>query len=69
MAASPSPLLSASRATGAETTSANECGDDWRGIERDVNERVSRLPREKQEVLRHEAFMMLRFEPPQRRRS
>ena len=46
-----------------------QCGDDWRGIERYVNERVSRLPREKQEALRHDVFMMLRFEPPQRRRS
>lgn len=43
------------------------CGDDWRGIERYVNECVSRLPGEEQDALRHDIFMTLRFEPLQRR--
>lgn len=46
-----------------------QCGDDWRRIERYVNECVSRLPREEQDALRHDIFMTLRFEPPQRRPS
>jgi hypothetical protein len=44
-------------------------GDDWRGIERYVNECVSRLPREEQDALRHDILMTLGFEPPQRRRQ
>jgi hypothetical protein len=44
-------------------------GDDWRRIERCVNARVSRLPHREREALRHDVFMTLRFEPPQRRRS
>ena len=46
-----------------------QCGNDWLRIERYVNERVNRLPRQEQEALQYEVFMTLRFEPPQRRRS
>jgi hypothetical protein len=44
-----------------------QCGDDWRRIERCVNECVSRLPREEQGALRHDIFTTLDFKPPQRR--
>lgn len=43
-------------------------GDDWRRIERYVNESVSRLPRAERDALRHDIFMTLSFEPPQRAR-
>jgi len=48
---------------------ALQYGDDWRRIERYVNARVSRLPRQEQEALRQDVSVTLRFDPPQRRRS
>jgi hypothetical protein len=43
---------------------AVEFGDDWRGIERYVTDRVSRLPVEQQQALLEDVLMTLRFQPP-----
>ena len=42
---------------------AIELGDDWRGIERYVADRVSRLPREEQKALLEDVLMTLSFQP------
>jgi hypothetical protein len=48
---------------------AVELGDDWRGIERYVTDRVSRLPVEQQQALLEDVLMTLRFQPPGRFRA
>lgn len=44
-------------------------GDDWRGIERYVTDRVSRLPVEQRQALLEDVLMTLRFQPPSRFRT
>ena len=48
---------------------AVEFGDDWRGIERYVTDRVSRLPVEQRQALLEDVLMTLRFQPPGRFRT
>ena len=42
---------------------AIQLGDDRRGIERYVTDRVSRLPREEQKALLEDVLMTLSFQP------
>jgi hypothetical protein len=45
---------------------AIQLGDDWRGIERYVTDRVSRLPVAQRQALLKDVLMTLRFQPPGR---
>jgi hypothetical protein len=51
------------------TEAAIQLGDDWRGIERYVTDRVSRLPVEQRQALLEDVLMTLRFQPPGRFRT
>jgi hypothetical protein len=48
---------------------AIQLGDDWRGIERYVTDRASRLPVEQRQALLEDVLMTLRFQPPGRFRT
>jgi hypothetical protein len=48
---------------------AIQLGDDWRGIERYVTDRVRRLPVEQRQALLEDVLMTLRVQPPGRFRT